>query len=307
MSLVSWGFSFMATQPIADAWRIRLTVSASAVAAFESVLDQLAEAVLCFEIDEGPDKGQWILDGVCREVPDRAQLAGLMAVAAAAAGEAEPRVAVERLGARDWVSENLTAFPPMEVGPFFVHGSHFAGVVPAARIPLLIDAGTAFGSGEHQSTRGCLLALADLARARAVRRPLDMGCGSGILALAIAKLWRVPVTAADIDPVAARVTTINAGLNGVPGWVHAFTSDGFKSRAIRNKAPFDLIVANILARPLASMAAAAAAALASGGTLILSGLLERQGPQIISAFRSQGLRLERRIVIEPWITLVLRK
>ncbi len=297
----------MAVQPVVDAWRVRLTVPEQAVGAFESVLDRMTEAVLCFEIEEGPDKGFWTLDGVCRKPPPPAELAGLMAVAAAAAGVAEPPVVVERLGARDWVGENLNAFPPMEIGPFFVHGSHFDGVTPVARISLLVDAGTAFGSGEHQSTRGCLLALAELARARAARRPLDMGCGSGILALAVAKRWRVPVTAVDIDPEAARVATANARLNGVPGLVRAFAGDGFHGRAVRRRAPFDLIVANILARPLAAMAAAAAAAMEPGGTLILSGLLERQGPQIISRFRTQGLRLRRRIVLEPWVTLVFRK
>ena len=156
----------MTIQSVVDAWRIRLVVPAQFVEAFEQALDQVSEAVLCFEIEDGPDKDLWALDGVCPKAPDSARLAGLLAVAAASVGAPEPRVVVERLGARDWVSENLTAFPPMEVGPFFVHGSHFKGNAPASRIPLLVDAGAAFGSGEHQSTRGCLLALADLARSR---------------------------------------------------------------------------------------------------------------------------------------------
>ncbi|MEO5373612.1 MAG: 50S ribosomal protein L11 methyltransferase [Alphaproteobacteria bacterium] len=292
--------------PAVDTWCIEMVTSPAALPAFEAALEPLADALATSEIEEGPDQGGWRIEAVCREAPDPVQVATRLAVAAAAAGVPDPAIRITRLSPRDWVRENLTSFPPIAVGRFFIHGSHFEGRTPATRLPLLIDAGTAFGSGEHQSTRGCLAALDRLARQRRVRRPLDMGCGSGILALAIARAWRVPVVAADIDPDAVVVTAFNARGNGLKGLVRAMEGDGFKARAVRAAGPYDLIVANILARPLARMAHRLCASLRPGGTVILSGLLVRQERQILAAFRPQGLRLEHRVVIEPWITLVLR-
>lgn len=291
-------------QPAVDTWCVHLVTGFDALAAFEAALEPLADALATSEIDDGPDRGGWRVEAVCRRAPNPSDIAARVAIAAAAAGVPEPAVTIERLEARDWVTENLTAFPPISVGRYFIHGSHYTGAVPVSRVPLLVDAGTAFGSGEHQSTRGCLMALHALARRRRVRRPLDMGCGSGILAMAIAKTWRVPVVAADIDPDAVIVTAFNARRNGVAARLRALSGDGFKARSIQAAAPYDLIVANILARPLCRMAHRLTASLMPGGTVILSGLLARQERQIVAAFRSRGLRLRGRVLLEPWITLV---
>ncbi|MBF0561582.1 MAG: 50S ribosomal protein L11 methyltransferase, partial [Alphaproteobacteria bacterium] len=232
----------------------------------------------------------------------------LIALAAMATDTEEPPLRITRIPARDWVSESLRGFPPLMVARYFVHGSHITSRPPVGLLPLMVDAGTAFGSGEHASTRGCLLALDRLARRR--RRQalaLDMGCGSGILALAIARTWHGSVQAADIDPVAVRVTTLNARLNGLAAHINAVASEGFTSKVVRRRGPYSLITANILARPLALLAPRMAHALAPGGIAILSGILVRQQRHVLNAYRTQGLVLERRIVDAPWITLVLKR
>jgi ribosomal protein L11 methyltransferase len=180
---------------------------------------------------------------------------------------------------------------------------------------LRVNAGTAFGSGEHESTYGCLLALDRLRRltahAWAIRRSrpalLDLGCGSGILAMAMAKAWRGPVVAADIDPEAVRVTTYNVRRNGESALVRAVVSDGLSARDLRRKGSFALITANILARPLCKFAPGLAARLARGGYLVLAGLLSRQEAMVIAAYRTQGMRLHRRIALNGWSTLILKR
>lgn len=290
-----------------DTWNIGLVVPAEAVGTFEAALGQLSPALSCFELaDTGPSAGLWRIDAVTEAPPDRARLAALVAVAAAAAAIPEPAVTVERVVARDWIAETMAAFPPFDVGRFFVHGSHWHGTVPPGRLPLLVDAGSAFGTGEHHSTRGCLLALDLLARRRTFARPLDMGCGSGILAMAIARLWHVPVRAADVDLRAVQVTTENARCNGLGGFVGARMADGFSTGWVARAAPFDLVTANILARPLMRMAAPMARSLAPGAHVVLAGLLARQERMVLAAYRAQGLVLDRRLPMDAWVTLILR-
>jgi len=296
---------------LADVWRIDLVVPAPAVAAFEAGLDPLCDAMLCFEIEEaGPLKGFWTLEGLNETAPDEKHLSLAIALAARASGIDEPKVSVERLGPRDWVAENLMAFPPLDIGRFHIRGSHVTEPPPAGRHCLIVDAATAFGSGEHPTTRGCLMALDDLARDRRRRHPrrvLDMGCGTAVLALAAAAHWRRPVVAADLDDESVRVARENARLNGLARWTRCLHSDGFKDRRVRAGGPYDFILANILARPLARMAPAATAALAPGGRIVLSGLLAAQEPRVANAYRRHGLALERRYPIEEWVTLVMRR
>jgi ribosomal protein L11 methyltransferase len=177
--------------------------------------------------------------------------------------------------------------------------------VPAGLIAVEIDAATAFGTGEHPSTRGVLLALDSLARRRRFRRPLDIGTGSGILAIAAAKRLRRRVLASDVDCAAVRVAAHHVRRNGVAGQVRVICAPGYRSHAVR-RAQYDLILANILARPLALMARDLARAIAPGGVAVLAGLLERQEALVVAAHRAQGLALERRLVIEGWSTLILR-
>ena len=239
--------------------------------------------------------------------PDRAQLGARLALLAAARGITEPAVTVEKVPPCDWLAATYHAFPPLHIGRYFIHGSHYRGPAPQGMIGLQIDAATAFGSGEHPSTAGCLLALDRLARRLRPRRALDMGCGSGILALAMAKRWRVPVCAADSDPEAVRVTAGNIRSNGVERLVRTAVSNGFRAPAVHAGAPYDVITANILARPLAYMAKDMALHLAGGGFAVLSGLMAHQEPQARTAYRAQGMAVAGRVPIRNWTTLILRK
>ena len=257
--------------------------------------------------DETDAKTLWRLEGFAKTPVDRTALDAALAVAAAAIGIEPPRVTVEQVPDTDWVAANLRDFPPIAAGRFFIHGSHFADRPPAGKVALQIDAGAAFGSGEHATTLGCLLALDRLLRRRHFRRPLDLGCGSGILGLAVAKLGGTKVLAADIDPVSVRVATANARRNGAARLVRCLPSDGYRSRGIARCRPFDLIVANILARPLAAMAADLASHLSDNGIAVLSGLLVRQERLVLAAHRMQGLSLLGRFRIGDWSTLVLAR
>jgi ribosomal protein L11 methyltransferase len=176
------------------------------------------------------------------------------------------------------------------------------------RTVLVLDAGIAFGSGEHASTRGCLIAFARATKdRRPMRRVLDLGTGSGILAMAAAKRRRRKVLATDIEPWSVRVAAQNATMNGVGSLVRARHADGWGERHVRAGRPYDLVFANILARPLCAMARHMARGLAPGGTAILAGLLGTQARMVLAAHRRHGLRLERALPVGPWTTLVLRK
>jgi ribosomal protein L11 methyltransferase len=272
-----------------------------------AVLDELAGAVAAFESREaaGGKPALWRVEAYPRAPVLDAAAEIRLALAAAAAGGQLLHIAEERLPERDWLAENRRDFPPQRVGRFFIHGSHLHGIVPASAIEIEIDAATAFGTGEHPSTRGCLLALDDLARRRRFRRPLDIGTGSGILAIAAARRLHRRVIAGDIDPEAVRVARHHTRRNGLAGQVRIVRAAGYRSRALR-PATYDLIFANILARPLALMARDLKRAIAPGGVAVLAGLLRRQEALVLTAHRAQGLRLERRVVIEGWSTLILR-
>lgn len=303
----------MAHKKAQDVWRLRFIIPPSAVEAFETALEPHTDAFLCFEIEDGgPHHGLWQVDAYAAAKPDLPAVHAALGLAAAVSGVATPDLTVEHEAPRNWLAENLQTFPPIRAGRYFVHGSHIQGRAPFGTIPLLVEAATAFGSGEHQSTFGCLLALDDLARRRhplriGHGRALDMGCGSGILALAMARTWKVPVVATDIDEESVRVTRFNARRNGVANLIDAFPGDGFKSRRVGEGAPYDLVCANILARPLCAMAKDLARSLAPGGRVVLAGLLSRQEPMVLAAYRMQGLRLERRYRLSPWSTLLLRR
>ncbi len=284
---------------------LRLTAEvagADAALAVATALDGLAGAVSAFEADPGGTT--WRVEAYPQAPLLDAALEVRLALHAAAAGGRLIHVAEERLPERDWLLENRRAFPPLQIGRFFIHGSHWKGAAPAGVIAIEIDAATAFGTGEHPSTAGVLLALDQLARERRFRRPLDIGTGSGILAIAAAKLWHRPVLASDIDPAAARVAAHHVRRNGLAGSVRVVCAPGYRSRPVR-RARYDLIVANILARPLALMARDLARAIMPGGVAVLAGLLERQEALVVAAHRAQGLALQRRLVIAGWSTLII--
>ena len=233
--------------------------------------------------------------------------AGVIALTAAANGVPEPAFDIAALGEEDWLARVRSDFPPLRIGRVFLHGSHYSPRNGEGPVRLLIDAGLAFGSGEHQTTRGCLLGLQDLSRHVQAPRILDMGCGSGILSLAAARLWRGRVVSVDIDPEAVRVTRANARLNGVSPHIVAGAGNGYGAPVMARQGDFDLIVSNILAKPLRRMAPDLARRLKPGGHAVLSGLLRRQGAAVIAAHRAQGLHLVKRYPIGDWQTLVMRK
>lgn len=216
----------------------------------------------------------------------------------------------EELPDTDWVAENQRSFRPFEVGPFWVHPSHVTDGMPAGLSPLRIDAGLAFGTGTHATTRGCLELLATLDPAE-TSNAVDIGCGSGILAIAMAKLWRRRVPGGDNDPEAVDVARENAELNGVGSLCRFVTSVGLSAPELAALAPYDLIVANILAGPLVDLAEAFGTATQPGGRVLLSGLLVEQAAFVLTAYSLHGFTFERRIDLETggawWRSLLLRR
>jgi ribosomal protein L11 methyltransferase len=284
--------------------RIALRVPAAAADVLEAALAQVAASVSRFE--DAAAAGVVRVEAVAAGEFDRGDLDLGLALAAAASGVPAPPVELEALAERDWAAASRAAFPPFRLGGFLVHPGDHVEPLPSGAIGLALDAGLAFGSGRHGSTAGCLLALNGL-RPHRFRKPLDVGCGSGILAIAMAKLWRVPVLACDIDPEAVAVTLSNARANGVGAQVRAVIADGCRARTIRAASPFDLVAANILARPLRQMAGDIAAVLAPAGRLVLSGFLAPEGAEVLAAYRVRGLRPVRRIVVDGWLTVILSR
>lgn len=275
-----------------------------AVPAYEAALATACATTGYFR-DEATDT--WRVEGVRDTAEPDAALIGALALAAAAVG-LDPAPALQRapIEAEGWLARTIESFPEQRIGArILVRPTHLPNPPVFGRLLLRLDAGLAFGSGEHGSTQGCLLAFEAVAHRRP-RRVLDLGTGSGILAMAAATALRRPVLATDIEPWSVRVAAENARLNGVQRLVAARLADGWRHRALRGRR-FDLVFANILARPLCAMARDLASHLAPGGTAILAGLLDSQAAMVLAAHRRQGLRLEARVAVGRWTTLVLRR
>ena len=279
------------------------------MAGFEMVFSELLDAAATSHLRS--DDGSWLIEALFTIRPDSDAIDGLLAPSFAAAGIAPRSAVIQPLAERDWLAENRAAFPPRRIGRFWVYGGHVETPPPAASWPLLVEAAQAFGSGTHPTTEGCLRALATiLLDAAAPRRPrvLDMGCGSAILGLGALKARPGGrVLAADNDPVAVRTAAANARINRLPpARFRAVVSQGYGARAVRAAAPFDIILANILAGPLCRMAGAQARALGADGWLVLSGILNEQACMVERRYAGAGLRAVRRIRIGEWTTLVMR-
>ncbi|MBX5225414.1 MULTISPECIES: 50S ribosomal protein L11 methyltransferase [unclassified Rhizobium] len=203
----------------------------------------------------------------------------------------------------DWVAKSLEGLKPVRAGRFLVHGSHDRDKVLSGDIAIEIDAGQAFGTGHHGTTAGCLEMIDAVVRSRRVRNALDLGTGSGVLAIAVRKLKNIPVLATDIDPIATRVAAENVQRNGIASGIVTKTAPGFHSTAFLEHGPFDLIIANILARPLIRMAPKLATHLAPGGSVILSGILASQRWKVIAAYSGARLRHVRTIWRNGWVTI----
>ena len=268
---------------------------------FSELLDVLATSY------QRPDDTDWEFEALFDTMPDAGLIDALLAPIFIEIGIDPPLITVDALPDRDWLAENRAAFPPLQIGRFWIYGSHISARPPAASLPLQIDAAMAFGSGTHPTTEGCLRAM-QMIRDKRPKRVLDMGCGSAILAMAAGRLWRSSVcVAADSDQVAIRVATTNRRLNRVaPKATRFAVSRGFGNRQVRKPAPYDLILANILAGPLTRMAPDLVRYLSARGWLILSGILNRQVASVEAAYRAQGMRRWARLTIGDWTSLVMR-
>lgn len=217
------------------------------------------------------------------------------------------RISAEAVPDVDWVAHSLQGLQPVSAGRFLIHGRHDRHCLQPHQIGIEIEAGQAFGTGHHGTTSGCLEMLTSVVRRERPLNAIDLGTGSAVLAIALAKMARIPVLATDIDPVATVVARQNIRLNGVAGRVTATTAVGFQNREIADAAPFDLIIANILARPLMALAPEMARMLASNGSVILSGILDRQRQAVLAAYRTQRFRHISTLHRNGWVTLHLKR
>jgi ribosomal protein L11 methyltransferase len=283
-------------------WSIRLKLdhkpAEDARLALESALEPFGEAISSFETDNGK---AWLIEVFCETKPSA------RAVAAALKPLGRDAAKIEGVPDKDWLAESRRGLPEFKAGPFFFYGSHFKGKVPKSLIGLEIDAGMAFGTGRHETTRGCLLAIARLAKTRKFKKPLDVGTGTGILAFAIARLCKVNVVAADNDADAVRVARENAKINKLSKQVRILRSDGYRAKAIQEGRPYDLVTANILANPLIELAPHLARVLSKDGRAVLSGLLREQEKDVLVAHEAVGLALDFRMRFGDWSVLVLKR
>jgi ribosomal protein L11 methyltransferase len=215
------------------------------------------------------------------------------------------QVVSQPLADADWLAMALSGLPPVRAGRFFVFGAHDRGRIPANAVGLRIEAGAAFGTGHHGTTTGCLLAFDALLKARRFARVLDVGTGTGVLAIAAARTGTRRAVGTDIDAVSVRIARENAALNQARA--RFVRADGLAHRMVASATPYDLVFANILARPLVRLAPHIGRALKPGGATILSGLLRSQQRFVLAAYLSRGLRLKRRILRDAWATLVLQR
>ncbi|AJY48332.1 50S ribosomal protein L11 methyltransferase [Martelella endophytica] len=221
-------------------------------------------------------------------------------------GSDHPPVEREDIPDIDWIAKSLEGLKPVRAGRFLVHGSHDRHHVRPGDLAIEIDAGQAFGTGHHGTTIGCLEMIDTVLKAERPQNALDLGTGTGVLAMAVRMLAPIPVLATDVDPVAVRVARANARLNGIVSGVDFATAPGFHHAAFARAAPFDLIIANILARPLMKLAPGLSQHLALGGSVILSGILAEQRWKVLSAYNTVGLRHVRTYWRDGWVTLLLK-
>lgn len=225
-----------------------------------------------------------------------------------ALSDLEPLPVIQRepLPDIDWVARSLEGLGAVRAGRFYVHGAHGRGGAAPGEIPVEVEAGMAFGTGHHGTTAGCLEMIERVLKHARPKNALDLGTGSGVLAIGLARAARIPVLATDVDPVAVRIARENAGLNRVTRWVETCAASGFHHPVFAARGPFDLIIANILARPLMRLAPEMGRHLAPGGSLILSGILESQRNAVLAAYVAQRFRHLTTLHREGWVTLHLK-
>ena len=289
-------------------WWINFSVPNAHREIFEDFIEPYCLALSSFKDEKS---NEWKIEGLTAADPNTNRISKKLEDHANKMGVSKPKLIFDLVPPKNWLTENLIDFPPVQIGRYYIHGSHIQPLALSGIIQLKLDSGSAFGSGEHATTEGCLRAMEYLARKFDFKKILDMGCGSGILAMAAIKTWHKPVVASDIDDEATRVTIKNAKKNGLKNLVRVTCGVGYSPVLVRKNAPYDLILCNILANPLVQMASDLSRHLDSDPKrhqfVILSGLLERDGNRVISAHRAQGLRLYRKIIINGWVVLVMTR
>ena len=263
-------------------------------------LDPEEAAVAAFE-----GQGTWLVEVHLSHEPDRARLTAL--VRDACGGGHAPEISFEPVAEADWVAASLAGLVPVWVGRFVVHGAHDRAKVKSNQIGVEIEAALAFGTGHHGTTQGCLAVIDRASKNRPPRRVLDLGTGTGVLAIAAARALKRQVIAGEIDPLAVAATIGNARANRAGNLVHAVRADGVRHAAIRAGAPYDFVLANILLGPLKRLARPVRGLLAPGATVVLSGLMPEQANAALAAWCGLGLVLRRRRVIDNWVTLTLQR
>ena len=284
-------------------WKISINTREEAAPYFSKLLDSFEPVSSTFaEMEEDI----WQVCGFFLEMPDLQALERQLELASALLSQQKPKLQLEEVIEKDWLADSLASFPPIDIGGFYIYGSHIDATPPQDKTPLRINASMAFGSGEHPTTQGCLLALEKLTAKNNFKNPLDMGCGSGILAIALAKLTGQRICASDIDPEAAKVVLqhqeLNPGLN-----IECFISEGFSDAELKFNGPFDLIVANILANPLCEIAPDMFDNCVAYGVIVLSGLLDSQEFDVVEAYKKVGFSHVETNSINEWLTVVMKK
>lgn len=265
------------------------------------VFDPAETAIAAFE---STDNGPWFLEAYFSRIPDEHAIREMVRPFI---GDVIDRAVFSQLGEQDWIKASLEGLKPVRAGRILIHGFHDRPLIQANDIAIEIEAALAFGTGHHGTTLGCLRALTDEVRRKRPLHILDVGTGTGILSFAAAKLLKTRVTAGDIDPVAVQVAKENASLNGIQSFIDLYTGPGIRSRKADRAKHFDIVMANILAKPLRLLARDLTSVARPDGTLILSGLLLSDVASILSAYRTFGWSLRKQYNLEGWATLVLKK
>ncbi|MBL8565452.1 MAG: 50S ribosomal protein L11 methyltransferase [Hyphomicrobiaceae bacterium] len=274
----------------------------SIAGALQDLIEPLPDALTLFE--DKTASGAWRIDAYYETPPEPAALAAELA---AILSIEPPALTVEDVPALNWVALSQAALPPVRAGRFTIHGSHDSERVPQGPGAILVDAGEAFGTAHHATTFGCLLAIDRLTRRRRYHSVMDLGCGSGVLAIAARRaLPHARVIAADIDPPSVEVARTNARLNRCASSVPMLVAAGLDHPRLRSRR-YDLLIANILADPLIALARSIARAVVPGGQVVLSGLLVHQAPAVTAAYRAAGFRLDTHERVDEWSTLVLTR
>lgn len=289
-----------------DSWQIVFyIVEKIHLSIFESALDPFVDG-LSMDEDDGP-KGRRVI-GFCSVRPDASEIETRFLIGSLASGLKAPKFSIEGIASIDWVAQYQARTQPATIGQFFIYPDHFKEGFPKGKIPIALDAGLAFGTGEHQTTEGCLRVLERLRNDDCViKNALDVGCGTAILAIGISKIWpKIEILACDNDPLAVLAASENIKKNDSTGSVTVFESDFYSAPEITAVRPFDLVVANILAGPLIGAAAETAKIVRPSGHLILSGILNKQAVDVVKAHMAEGFTAVDQLQIDEWTTLVLK-